>query len=144
MVVLITSLIAITLLLVLLGWTWHSLGTVEKTTKIGCIIGGLVIVYIITFIIYNISKNGITYENEKIMKTIQNVFVPLFTIINSYIILPYIFKKIDKINNDELEISQLKRSILILIVIILVVGIFEVSYLGNIQQGILSAQNLSK
>ena len=144
MVVLITSLIAITLLLALLGWTWHSLGSVEKTTKIGCIIGGLVIVYIITFIIYNISKNGITYENEKIMKTIQNVFVPLFTIINSYIILPYIFKKIDKINNDELETSQLKRSILILIVIILVVGIFEVSYLGNIQQGILSAQNLSK
>ena len=144
MVVLITSLIAITLLLALLGWTWHSLGSVEKTTKIGCIIGGLVIVYIITFIIYNISKNGITYENEKIMKTIQNVFVPLFTIINSYIILPYTFKKIDKINNDELETSQLKRSILILIVIILVVGIFEVSYLGNIQQGILSAQNLSK
>ena len=144
MVVLITSLIAITLLLALLGWTWHSLGSVEKTTKIGYIIGGLVIVYIITFIIYNISKNGITYENEKIMKTIQNVFVPLFTIINSYIILPYTFKKIDKINNDELETSQLKRSILILIVIILVVGIFEVSYLGNIQQGILSAQNLSK
>ena len=52
MAVVIMSLIVIILLLVLFGWTWHSLGSIEKTTKIACIIGGLVVVYIITFIIY--------------------------------------------------------------------------------------------
>ena len=138
MAVVIMSLIVIILLLVLFGWTWHSLGSIEKPTKIACIIGGLIVVFIITFVIYNISKIGITYENKETMKLIQNVFVALFTIINAYIILPYVFKKLEKINNDEIEKEQLKKSILVLVIIILILGIFESSYLGSIQQGILS------
>ena len=134
----IISLIEIILLLVLLGWTWHSLGNIEKPTKIACIIGGLVVVYIITLVIYNISKIGIVYENKEAMKLIQNVFVSLFTIINSYIILPYVFRKLDQINNEEIEKEQLKKSIIILVIIILAMGIFESSYLGSIQQEILS------
>ena len=141
MAVVIMSLIVIILLLVLLGWTWHSLGNIEKPTKIACIIGGLVVVYIITIVIYNISKMGIVYENKEAMKLIQNVFVSLFTIINGYIILPFIFRKLDQINNEELEKEQLKKSIIILVIILLILGIFESSYLGNIQQGILSMIN---
>ena len=64
-------------------------------------------------------------------------FTPLFTIINGYVILPYIFKKLDQINNDEIEKEKLKKSIIILIIIVVIVGIVEVSYLNNIQQGIL-------
>ena len=62
--------IIIILLLVLLGWTWHNLGTIENKTKIICIVSGLVIVYIITFIIFSISKVGINYENKEILKPI--------------------------------------------------------------------------
>ena len=51
--------------------------------------------------------------------------------------LPYIFKKLDQINNDEIEKEKLKKSIIILIIIVVIVGIVEVSYLNNIQQGIL-------
>ena len=138
MAVVIISLIVIILLLVLFGWTWHSLGSIEKTTKIACIIGGLIVVFIITFVIYNISKIGITYENKEAMKLIRNVFVSLFTIVNSYVILPYSFRKLDKINNDEIEKEHLIKSIIILAIIILILGIFESSYLGSIQQGILS------
>ena len=141
MAVVIMSLIVIILLLVLFGWTWHSLGNIEKPTKVICIIVGILIVYIITLIIYNISKIGITYENKETMKLIQNVFVALFTIVNAYIILPYVFKKLEKINNDEIEKEQLKKSILVLVIIILILGIFESLYLGNIQQGILSMIN---
>ena len=141
MAVVIMSLIVIILLLVLLGWTWHSLGNIEKPTKIACIIGGLVVVYIITIVIYNISKMGIVYENKEAMKLIQNVFVSLFTIINGYIILPFVFRRLDQINNEELEKEQLKKSIIILVIILLILGIFESSYLGNIQQGILSMIN---
>ena len=141
MAVVIMSLIVIILLLVLLGWTWHSLGNIEKPTKIACIIGGILIVYIITLVIYNISKMGIVYENKEAMKLIQNVFVSLFTIINGYIILPFVFRKLDQINNDEIEKEQLKKSIIILVIILLILGIFESSYLGNIQQGILSMIN---
>ena len=134
-------LIVVILFLVLLRWMWHSLGTIEKSTKCVCIVGGLVIVYIITFIIYNISKIGITYENEEAMKLVQTVFVSLFTIINGYIILPYVFKKLDQINNEEIEKETLKKSIIILLVIILILGIFEKSYFGSIQQGILNIMN---
>lgn len=135
------GLIVVILFLILLRWMWHSLGNIEKPTKCICIVAGLVVVYIITFIIYNISKIGITYENTETMKLIQTVFVMLFTIINSYIILPYVFKKLEQINNEEIEKKKLNRSIIILLIIILIVGIFEISYLGNIQQGILNMIN---
>ena len=134
-------LIVVILFLVLLRWMWHSLGNIEKSTKCACIVGGLVIVYIITFIIYNISKIGITYENKEAMKLVQTVFVALFTIINGYIILPYVFKKLEQINNEEIEKETLKKNIIILLVIILVLGIFEKSYFGSIQQGILNIMN---
>ena len=137
----ISILIVVILLLVLLGWTWHSLGGIKKSTKYACIVGGLIVVYIITFIIYNISKIGITYENREVMKIIRTVFVSLFTIINGYIILPYAFKKLDQINNEEIEKEKLKKSIIILLIIIFIIGMLESSYLRNIQQGILSMMN---
>ena len=106
----IIALIIATLFLVLLGWMWNNLGDIEKTTKCICIVGGLILTYILTFIIYSISKIGISYESKEVMKLIQNILMPLFTIINGYVILPYI---------------------------VVIVGIVEVSYLNNIQQGIL-------
>ena len=59
--------IIIVMFLVLLGWTWSSLEDIEKTKKIEYIIVGFVVVYIITIIIYQISKIGISYENREIM-----------------------------------------------------------------------------
>ena len=86
--------IMLILFLFLLRWMWLSLGSIEKTTKIKCMIYGIVILYIITLIIYNIAKIGTTYNNPEAMKIIKTVFVMLFTIINGYIILPYVFRNI--------------------------------------------------
>lgn len=129
------------LFLVLLGWTWNNLGSIEKPTKVACIIGGIVFVYIITFIIYNISKMGITYESKEAMRLIQTVFVMLFTIINGYIILPFTFKKLDKINNKDIEKDEIKSSIVIVVIIIIILGILESSYFGNLQDSILNMMN---
>lgn len=125
------------LLLVLLSWSWHSLGNIEKRTKVAIIIGGLIIIYLITFVIFSISKIGIDYQNKDAMKLVQTIFVMLFTIVNGYIILPYVFKKLDQINNEEVEKEKIIRSLIILIIIFIIVAIFEVSYLGNMQNGIL-------
>ena len=133
--------IVIVLFLVLLKWMWNSLGNIEKSKKNTYIIAGLVITYIITFIIYNISKIKITYDNIEIMKLIQTVFVGIFTILNSYLILPYVFKKINQIKNKEIEEKRIQRIIIILIIIVFIISIFEIIYLGNIQQGILSMIN---
>ena len=53
------------------------IGKYRKIKKCVCIVGGLVITYIVTFIIYCISKIRITYENKETMKLIQTVFVGL-------------------------------------------------------------------
>lgn len=125
------------LFLVLLGWSWNSLGSIDKKEKIKYIIIGLVLTYLLTFIIYAISKIGIQYDNKETMKMIRTVFVLLFAIVNGYILLPYSFKKIEKIKNEEIEEKKLKRSIIILLIIIVILLIFESIYLGNLQQGIL-------
>ena len=125
------------LLLVLLSWSWHSLGDIEKKTKVAIIVGGLVIVYLITFVIFSISKIGIDYQNKDAMKLIQTIFVMLFTIVNGYIILPYVFKKLNQINNEEIEKEKIIRSLIILAIIFIIIAIFEVSYLENMQNGIL-------
>lgn len=129
--------IILILLLVLLSWSWHSLGDIEKKTKIAIIVGGLVIVYLITFVIFSISKIGIDYKNKDAMKLIQTIFVMLFTIVNGYVILPYVFKKLNQINNEEIEKEKIIRSLIILAIIFIIIAIFEVSYLGNMQNGIL-------
>lgn len=129
--------IILILLLVLLSWSWHSLGDIEKKTKVAIIVGGLVIVYLITFVIFSISKIGIDYQNKDVMKLIQTIFVMLFTIVNGYIILPYVFKKLNQINNEEIEKEKIIRSLIILAIIFIIIAIFEVSYLGNMQNGIL-------
>ncbi|CDB31599.1 unknown [Clostridium sp. CAG:575] len=125
--------IIIVMFLVLLGWTWSSLEDIEKTKKIEYIIVGFVVVYIITIIIYQISKIGISYENREIMKAIQNILVLVFSIVNGYILLPYIFKKIVQIQNDEIDDKKFKKSIVILIAVIIILTIIESNYLANAQ-----------
>ena len=75
------------------------------------------------------------------MKLVQTIFVVLFTIINGYILLPYIFKKLEQIDNDEIEKEKLIKGIVILLILFILVAIFEVSYLGSIQSGILNMIN---
>ena len=134
-----TTLIVITsiIFLVLIGWMWQSLGDIETPTKIGCIIGGLIIVYILTFIIFTMSKVGITYDDKETLRIIRRVLVSLFTIINGYIILPYSFKRLNQINDGEIEKEKVIKSIIILAIIIVILFIFENIYLGNMQEGIL-------
>lgn len=133
--------IIMVMLLILLAWTWNSLGTIENKTKIICIICGILFVYILTLINFGISKTGITYENKETMKTIQNVFVILFAIMKGYLVLPFTFRKLEQINNEEIERETLIKSIFILITIIIFISIFEISYFGNIQKNILTMIN---
>lgn len=124
--------------IVLLRWMWNSLGGIENSKKATFIVAGLIVIYILTFIIFNISKSGIEYKNKETMNMIRAMLVAVFTLVNSYIVLPYTFKRLDKIDNDEIDTDQLKKSMIIMIVVIIVISIFEVSYLKSVQQGIMS------
>ena len=124
--------------LVLVAWLYSLLRDIEVGTKLTCIIGGMIAVYVLTFIIFNISKSGIVYESVDTMKTIRTVFVLIFTVINGYAILPFTFKKLEQVHSEEITKEKFKISIFIIAFIIIALFIFESNYFGSIQQGILS------
>lgn len=123
---------------ILLTWSWHSLGKIENKTKITTIIVGILIVYIITWIVFTISKAGIVYENDEGINLIRTVFVLLFTIVNGYIVLPYIFRKLEQIDREEIKKEKLKKSIFIISIVTIVLVVLEIGYFKNVQNGILS------
>ena len=126
--------VAIAIYLILMAWTWHSLGFLEKPKKVAFII----LMYLLSLIIFQMSKCGIVYENEQIRKSIQNILVAIFTGINGMIVMPQIGKILDKINEDELEQSQWKKRIILLIIVVILCIIFEVGYMKDTQKGILN------
>ena len=69
------------------------------------------------------------------MKIIKTVFVMLFTIINGYIILPYVFRKLEQINNDELDKEKIKKSIIIILCVFIILVIFEILYFRDLKIG---------
>lgn len=139
MPVIVTLIIAI--FLILISWTWHNLGNINKTKKVITIIVSLIIMYIITLIIFNISKTGVNYKNDEEMAAVRNVLVLLFTFINGLIIMPSFAKTVNRINDKEIKKEQASRKFLIALVLFIIVLIIECGYLKNIQNGILDIYN---
>lgn len=131
--------IAIYILLIL--WMWNSLGEIEKTKKIAIILIGTIIIYIITLIIFNISKQGIEYNNIEIEKSVKNILVAIFSGVNSLIILPYIAKLLNKINEGEIEKNELLKKIFIISIMFIICMFLECKYMKSTQTGILKMFN---
>lgn len=122
--------------LVVIGWTWNNLEDLEKSKKAIILILGTVLIYLITNVIFLISRSGINYENAEIKNNIGNIIVILFTSLNS-LVLPFVVKNIMKLKNGEIEEKEFKTKIIILVIIFVLVMIIEKGYMKNIQQGIL-------
>lgn len=137
-------LITIVVYIISISWTWKSFGEMEKSQKILYIIIGLLITYFITFIIFQISKNQIQYQNEEFISKIRNTVVPVFSGINSIIILPQIAKNIEKVKEGNLSNSHLKNRMILGSIIILVLMFFEYGYMKDTQKGILNVYNTQK
>lgn len=133
--------IVIAMFLILISWTWHNLGEISQNTKIGTICISFLIVFFITFIVFNISKSGVQYDSEENMNYVRNILVIVFTIINGLIIMPAFAKTFGRINNKEIEKEQAQRHFIFLIVIFIIFMIFECNYLKGVQQGILDIYN---
>ena len=136
--------IAIIVYLILLAWTWHSLGDIEKNKKIIFIIIGLIIMYIITLIVFQISKSGVVYQKVEMQKDIQNILVMIFTGINGIIVMPQIARILDKINEGETEKNVITKTLVILAIIFIICLILENGYMKDIQKGILGIYNSMK
>ena len=126
---------------ILIAWTWQSLGFIEKNKKVAFIIIGIILMYVITLIIFHMSKDGINYQSIDIQNKIQNVIVAILTGINGIIVMPQVGKLLNRINEDEIKKETLKKRIIILTIIFILCLIFESEYMKDTQEGILRVYN---
>ncbi len=136
--------ITIAIYIILITWSWKSLGNIERTKKIITIAIGIIAIYLITWLVFNISKQGIIYENEQIASSIGKVIIAIFTGVNGLIIIPFIGKLLDKVNEDEIEKQVFSRKILIIVVIFLIILWLECGYMKDTQEGILKIYHSMK
>ncbi len=122
-------------------WTWHNLGNIEKPRKVVFIIIGLLITYLLTMLLYNIAKPDITYPSEEIRNVVANTLKLVFTGLNALIFLPLIANVLDKILEEEIEKTQAKRRIVIILVIFVVCIFVEKGYIESTQEGIMNIYN---
>ena len=122
---------------VLIIGTWHYLGNIDKTKKIVFIILGIFISYLITMLLFSISKSGITYPSDEIEQMVQNMIVIVFTGLNGILMLPYLGRLWDKMSEEEITKQQFQKRICILLIIAIIVFILESNYLNGVQSGIL-------
>ncbi len=123
---------------ILIAWTWQSLSLIERPKKLIFILLGTIIVYGITFIVFQITKGNITYPDIELQAQVQNILILIFTGINGIIVLPQIAKIADKIIGNEVEKEKIQKRILILALIFIICLIFESGYMKDIQEGIIN------
>lgn len=127
------NLIIIVIYLISIAAIWTSLENEEKTKKISIIIIGILAMFLITNIIFNISKSTINYENIELQKNMRQIILWLFTGLNS-LFLPVTIRNIVKTKNGEQDENALKVKILVLAIIFILVMILECGYIKDIQE----------
>lgn len=95
------------------------------------------LVYLITLLLFNISKNQIQYPDISAEKYVKNILVIIFTGINSIAILPYAAKMYNKIYEGTIEAQELKKNS-VYYNTNNIRNILECGYMKDIQQGILN------
>ena len=130
--------------LILLSWTWHNLGNIEKSKKVAIIIILLLLIYIMTMFIFNISQKDILYEVQAEKELIKNVFGLLFTLVNGIIVMPMICKTINGIFEKEVKKEKATKKIIIISVVFIILLFLECGYFKSIQQGILNMLTIKK
>lgn len=127
------NLIIIVIYLISIAAIWTSLENDGKTKKISIIIIGILAMFLITNIIFNISKSTINYENIELQKNMRQIILWLFTGLNS-LFLPVTIRNIVKTKNGEQDENALKVKILVLAIIFILVMILECGYIKDIQE----------
>lgn len=130
---------------VLIAWTWNNSKSFQTNNKkITFILVGLAILFIITFIIFSISRIGISYPNNEIMKQVRKIAILIFMPVNGFLSLPHIANIKAEVEKGNYEQEKLKRRIIIFGIVWLILIIFEIIYLKDFQNGIIQILNKNK
>ena len=133
--------VVIALFMVLIGFTWYRLEAFEGMEKVIICVGGILLCWGITAILFSISSNGMDYINEEVEGEISKILVLVFTPINGIAFMPYIAKIMSRVRFDEITKVEAVKKIILLFIILLVIFFMEIKYLENIQIGILNVAN---
>lgn len=123
--------------IILIVWTNHNLGNMEIIKKVIFMVVSFFIVYIVTSITFNISKNSLVYPESIAISQVKNILVLVFTGLNLIFLLPYLSRKFEKLYQEDIKISEFNKSILISILILVVLLVLECGYMKDTQQMIL-------
>ena len=115
-------------------WSNHNLGKMEISKKIIFMIVVALLVYLLTNLTFNISKNGITYPKGLELESIKNTLVWVFTGLNLIFILPYLSKRFEKLYQENIEIKEFGKSIIISLIVLIILLIFEIGYMKDTQE----------
>lgn len=140
---LVISIVILVAYFVLIAWTWQCLEDIEKNKRIVFIFTGTIICYFITFILFNISKSGIDYQNIENEKIIKRILTMLFTAVNGIIFIPNIAKIYSNIRKKDMKKIKVKKKVIAIIVVFVICMAFECGYLKDIQKGIINTYNKS-
>lgn len=121
--------------IVFFAWTWQTLGSMEKKKKVVYILIGTIFLYGVTWLIF--PKSEINSQKVEIQKQIQNTIVIIFTGINGIIFMPQMGKLFDKIKEGEIKKEQVKKRIILLMLLFILIAILERGYMKDTQAGIL-------
>ncbi len=126
--IVILNLVAITIL-------YRSLGNIEIKNKIAITIIGILLMYIILYVIYNISSKGI---ESAVVQASRQMIIFAFLPINLICIATPILMQIRKLKEKDLTNEKFKKKIIIYFIIAIVILVIECIYIKDIQTGIQS------
>lgn len=130
---------------VLIFWTWNNTKDYETNTqKIRFIAIGLMFLYIISLVIFKISKIGVNYPSKEIVTQVQKMAMFVFVPINGFLSLPHIASIMSAIKLKTQEEDKIKRKIIVWGIIIIVTIFIEIIYLKQFQNGIIILLNSKK
>lgn len=119
--------------IVAISIVYKSLGEIEIKNKIVITALGVLLMYVVLFIIYNISSAKV---DESIISSSRQLILFTFLPINLLCILLPILLQIRKLKNKDIDETKFKFKVALFIVIGIVILFIESMYIKDIQLGI--------
>ena len=127
--------ISIILYIVAIVMTYHNVYNLEKINRIKLIVLGFISTFIITLIVCMISSSSI---NSEYLPMVKKMTILLFSPINAIIILPYTGNILNKYKEKKIDKKILKKKFLILVMILVIIFIFEIGYIKDFENGLIT------
>ena len=138
------TIISIILFLVLSIIIYNGLNGMNQKKKIIIFFIEIIVCFVFTTILFNLSSIGIEYLNSKNKGIAMRTLVAIFTPINGIILLPNITRIINESQNGEINKEECKKRLKKSLIVFILLVIIEFVYLKNTQIGILNNYNMQK